>query len=126
MSFYSMLPYGIKRSPYSVKKKLLKVNTEYCILLAHNATLALILMYYQTGWSHNKKYIKQTDIWNLTTTQLDIIFHYYSFGKTVKPDEDWTAKSHNKEQINRFFLRARLYVEISPYSTMFVKNIYNL
>lgn len=63
-------------SPYSIKKKKksLKVNTEDCLLLACNATLALTLMYYQTGWSHRTKYIKQSSIWSLTTTQLDVIF----------------------------------------------------
>lgn len=37
-------------SPYSIKNpQTLKVNTEDCILLARNATLAWILTYYQTG-----------------------------------------------------------------------------
>lgn len=60
------------------------------------------------------EYTKQSGIWDLTTAQLNIIFHYYNFCKRVKPDEDWTVKSHNKEQINRFFLRARPYVASQP------------
>lgn len=95
---HSMLLY----SPLHIlQKKVIGSKHGKLPIQAHNATLALILMYSQPGWSHSKEYVKPSGIWSLTTTQLDIIFHYYNFSKTVKPDEDRMAKSHTRRTDKR-------------------------